>query len=216
MSLVPKLINELYHGKYRLLQAFFVLEYCQMNMNIDRKLKTRNENIFNTLTKSDWFLDEADKVRKKYQKTSNEIYLNAEVKRLSRFIPDYWENSIREFIKTNKLELPTIGASIVYNQDQNGRELYIKIFKKTTQDDVIKIWPTVEKMQKWLKEILAPEISDTDFEILNLWIQAENEKPKTHNLALAVSSRLKRNSLGENDIRKRVSRLKKQLNVKEK
>ena len=65
-----------------------------------KKAKSRNENIFDTLSNSDWFIEQCNQAREKYLKSGkDEIYLKKEVKRLSQYLPAYWESIIRELLR---------------------------------------------------------------------------------------------------------------------
>jgi hypothetical protein len=187
-----------------------------------RKTKTRNENIFDTLSSSDWFNGECEIVRKSYlENGEDKLFLETEVKRLSKNLPA-WESSIRNYIKTGKLKIPTIGgARVVCNQnfETGSDELYIQVYKKTTQEDVLKIWSQVEDFQRRLKEVHAPEISDINMEILKIWqeVEARADRPKI--IAREVVIILEQRHqivLEESTIRKIVSVLKRQLHVVEK
>jgi hypothetical protein len=112
------------------------------------------------------------------------------------------------------------GAQIVYTQDNltNERVLYIRIFQKTNKDNVLKLWKQVKKFQKWLPEIWAPDQED-NLVVYDVWIEVNSRKNKPRNIAREVSNILQEEhkiSIGESDIRKRISLIKKQLRAEEK
>jgi hypothetical protein len=180
----------------------------------------RNQNIYETLANSSWFREQYDQVRKEYKRLGNsKVYLFRETKRLCRYMPTPWEASIRKFIETGVLIKPSLGTNVVYQQNNvtGVQELFIQIYRHTTQDDVKRIWSEVKRFQKMLKEVWAPALSDTNLRVLATWDEVESREKKPKIIAREVHILLLKGrpqiSLGESTIRKIVSDLRKQLHA---
>jgi len=176
-----------------------------------RKGKTRDEKIFDTLKNSQWFLSECKKVEREFKRNKNYSYLKKEVGRICLLLPSYWENSVTNYILKGGLKLPSLQqAHVEYRQhSQTGaRELLIKVYKHTSQEDILAIWPTVEKFKRNLKEIWAPDLEDLG--IFEEWKKIMSEKGKRGNVARRIAVKF---NLDEADIRTRLSRMKKQLGI---
>lgn len=191
-------------------------------MNMEKKepyRKSRDEKILLLLKNSIWLKDKYHFVNKEYKSRNNdEWYLLQESKQICRLLPAYWENSITDFLKTGKLSRPKItGAQMVYTRDSEKNEvtLYIRIFRKTKKDDVLRAYKGIKKYQKLLPEVLAPDI-ENDLIVLKVWEDVVARKRKPRNIALEVSTILinkHKLTLDEDDIRKRVSELRKLLGM---
>lgn len=186
------------------------------------KTNRRNQNISRTLTNSQWFMDRCDDIRKKYQESGqDEVFLEHEVRKLTKALPDNWRAKITSFIKTGVMSQPSWGTQIVMRDDLDKklgwqRSLFVQIFKDTTLEDITKIWKHVKNYQKNLPEIWAPGFSDDDKLILDIWQEVESREKKPRNITREVSALLferHNKNFDESDIRKRVSELKKQLAV---
>ena len=181
-----------------------------------RKGKSWDEKIFDELSNSRWFVDKCEEIKQKYNKSKDWFLLKNEVDELCKFIaiPGYWNISIRNYIKDGNLKLPKLsGANIIANRGLQNRnlELFIQIYRHTTQEDVLRIWKDVEICQKGLREIWVRSLED--LEVLKIWNEVLGWPKRPRNIASQVEAELRKKgiSLSQGDIRKRVSRMKKQV-----
>lgn len=199
-------------------------------------MKNKNQKVFETLIHHEHFLSECQKSRETYLQSKNEITLPRigkleleggnekvlldETQRIMNMFPRLsrvWEKSVKRFIQTGNLEMPSDKPPfIVYKQhlDDNGnvlrKDLYLQIFKSTTQKDYQDWWKEIEKYQNWLDEANPKPITDRDLEILKL----HNQGKKDTEIADILFE--KGIEINESYIRKIISELSKQLGVTKK
>jgi len=185
-----------------------------------RKANNRDQNIFDTLSSSEWFLVECQRIRKLYYDSNKDsLLLKREMEHLTRFIPSNWEASIRKYILDGKLEMPFYtGTNLVFedNMETGETRLYLEIYKKTSQQDVIELWGKIENYQKRMNELWSPTIPEQNKAVFEIWQEVESRVNRPPVIAREVSAVLYNKHkliLAENTITKIVSNMRKQLHM---
>lgn len=185
-------------------------------MDMEQKRKSFDERLLGILQNSPWFLDECERIRAEYKNLQNgEVYLQREAEKLSGLLFEYWQNSIIKFIKTNYLELPKVSGtySVFYEDKLTGKkELSIKIYRHTTQKEIIKAFHIAKQLQQLMPKYLVRDIQD-DMTILNLWNKYSQQNPRPRSISNSIASEL---NISDGDVRKRLSELKKILRLRDK
>jgi hypothetical protein len=185
----------------------------------NKKAKNRDQNIFETLSYSEWFENECKRIKKIYDDSPHDLVIfEKELKKLIKFIPSNWEASIRKYILGGNLELPFIkGTKVIFKKNfvTGETKLYLQIFKRTTQKDVIQVWDKVKKLQKKMNELWAPSIPKQNKDVFKIWQEVESREKKPRQIAREVAAILCNYGcdLAENTITKIVSNMRKQLHA---
>ena len=155
------------------------------------KITDRNKKIYEVLKNSPVFWNLINEARIKIKRENNRVkkekVLEAESRRIveENFLPSEWLSIIKKCLKDKSLFPPTTSnCQIVFNKNYKSRktELFLKIFRKTTLDDIGRNWKNIKKFQKMLPEIKAKNINEQELKIYrwkkegrsSRWITAVN------------------------------------------
>jgi hypothetical protein len=162
-------------------------------MKIDmNRVNPYNKKFLTVLLNNDSFKEEIIKSQQLFQPTVkknkekivswNESVLECETHRIMQLfgnIPDSWQESIKQFIKTGELIPPdssTAPLVVLESADMWGKSsLNMQIFKHTTKKEYIETWKQVKALQGEMIEFKPKPISKKEMKIIELRKQGKTE-----------------------------------------
>lgn len=159
-------------------------------------IRTRSQKIFDTLLNHDEFKREYVISRKRFLETAkesvhkdgrkylsqwNDKVLQEETSRIMNTfasLPDSWEDSVREYIKTGELKPPTSSTkprvTLQKVLPSHISTLVVQVFKHTTRKEYLDAWKEVERLKQEIWELDPKPLSKKEIAIIKA--SMENKK----------------------------------------
>lgn len=158
-------------------------------------VKSRSQKILDVLVNHDEFKHEFAVSRKLFLKTAKESVRKDGSKYLSQWnskvleeetsrimnmfvsLPDSWEDSIRNYIKTGALVPPASSTKpkIMYEEALPLRKskLIVQVFKHTTKKEYVEAWKSIELIRQRIWEIDPKPLTKRDLKIIKKYKQGK-------------------------------------------